>query len=178
MKKLLVSPHNDDEALFCAFTMLREKPLVLTVTDSFIQFERGDDITWMQRRQESKEAALILGCEVEFGGIRDTELTADSLRKLFAKYQDYDVVYAPAIQGGNWQHDMISNIAQEMFQNVILYTTYTKSKLHTTGSVEIVPTPEEIDLKNQALFCYQSQLRLPATRPHFNAVIDKSEWYV
>ncbi len=176
--KLFISPHNDDEALFGAFTLLREKPLVLIVTDSFIQFERGDDITWMQRRQESEEACLILGCEVEFGYIRDTELTADALRTLFRKYQGYHTVYAPAIQGGNWQHDMISNIAQEMFENVILYTTYTKSKLYTTGSVEIIPTPEEIDLKNQALFCYQSQLRLPATRPHFNAVIDKSEWYI
>jgi LmbE family N-acetylglucosaminyl deacetylase len=176
--KLLISPHNDDAELFAAFTMLREKPTVLTVTDSFIQFERGDDITWMQRRQESKEAALTLGCEVEFGGIPDTQLTADALRVLFRKYQGYETVYAPAIQGGNWQHDMISNVAQEMFQNVILYTTYTKSKLHTTGSVEIVPTAEEIDLKNQALFCYQSQLRLPATRPHFNAVIDKPEYYV
>jgi len=32
--KLLLSPHNDDECLFAAYTLMREKPLVIVVTDS------------------------------------------------------------------------------------------------------------------------------------------------
>jgi hypothetical protein len=43
--KVFLSPHHDDETLFGAFTLLRERPLVVIVTDSYVQFNRGDGIT-------------------------------------------------------------------------------------------------------------------------------------
>ena len=59
--KLFLSPHPDDETLFGAFTLMREKPLVVIITDSYIQQNRGENITPQQRFQESVNAMKILG---------------------------------------------------------------------------------------------------------------------
>lgn len=175
--KLAIVPHNDDESLFLAYTLLREKPLVVIVTDSYIQYERGDQITAEQRRNETREAMKILGCPVIFLGIKDTELTGDILENAL-RYFKADTVYAPAIQGGNGQHDIVGQVAKLLFDNVIQYTTYTRDVLWTQGSQEIIPTQAEIDLKNKALDCYKSQINLGSTAPHFTAVRGKSEYYV
>ena len=80
MKKILFAPHNDDEALFTSFICMREKPLVVIVTDSWKQFNRGEkDITAEVRRNESVEAMKILGCQVVFLGIPDNKLTRKAL---------------------------------------------------------------------------------------------------
>ena len=179
--KLFLSPHNDDESLFAAFTLLREKPLVLIITDSFIQPERGDrGCSALERRQESIAACKVLGCPIAFLGIKDTELTGESLAERLSpfKHLGFEKIYAPAIQGGNPQHDTIGKIAGEGFPSCIYYTTYTKTELWTKGTTEVIPTPEEKELKEKALWCYQSQIKLLATRPHFEAVIDKSEWLI
>jgi len=175
--KILLSPHNDDESLFASYTIMREKPLVIIVTDSYIQYERGDQITAEQRRNETREAMAILGSPVIFLGIKDIELTGDKLEEVL-KYFKADTVYAPAIQGGNGQHDIVGQVAKLVFPNVIQYTTYTKTELWTTGSVEIKPTQSEIDLKNKALDCYVSQINLGSTAPHFKAVRNRSEFFV
>lgn len=174
---LFIAPHNDDEALFGAFTLMREKPLVLLVTDSWIQFNRGDNITWLERRNETIQAMKLLGCPVVFGALRDDQLTEQQLRELFDCFQGFNKVYAPAKQGGNAQHDLISDMAAGVFPNVTEYTTYTPTELYTTGKTEIIPTEQELGLKQQALQCYKSQLSSGATRPHFTAVLGKSEWY-
>lgn len=180
--KLFISPHNDDESLFGAFTLIREKPLVVVVTDSFIQPNRGDiSCDAHTRRQESIAACKIFGCPIAFLGIKDTELTSSNLSSRLEDFKNlgFEGVYAPAIQGGNPQHDLIGKIANQIFNNVIYYTTYTKTELWTKGEIEVVPTPEEIELKEKALWCYQSQIKLPATRPHFEAVLGgKSEWLI
>lgn len=176
-QKLALVPHNDDDSLFLAYTIMREKPLVVICTDSYIQYERGDQITAEQRRNETREAMKILGCQVIFLGIKDTELTGDILENAL-KYFKADVVYAPAVQGGNGQHDIVGQVSKLVFPNVIQYTTYTRDVLWTQGSKEIVPTQAEIDLKNQALDCYRSQINLGSTRPHFDAVRNRSEFYV
>lgn len=175
-QKLAIVPHNDDESLFLAYTLLREKPLVIIVTDGYIQGERGDDITAEQRREETRAAMKILGCQPVFLGIKDTELTPELLENVL-KYIKADVVYAPAIQAGNAQHNLVGQVANSMFDNVIHYMTYTRTELWTTGKTEIIPTQEEMDLKNKALDCYKSQINLPATAPHFEAVRGRSEHY-
>jgi hypothetical protein len=72
---------------------------------------------------------------------------------------------------------MVARAAVQVFgDKVRQYTTYTRTELYTRGRVEIVPTAEELDLKNRALECYVSQLRI--NRPHFDAVRGKSEWLV
>lgn len=178
---LFLSPHNDDETLFGAFTLLRDKPLVVVITDGWIQYNRGDlGCHADTRREETIRAMEILGCPVAFLGIKDTELTEELLIQRLAQFKHlgFERIYAPAIQGGNPQHDLIGKVAGQSFTNVVYYTTYTRTELWTKGSVEIIPTLEEKELKEKALWCYQSQIKLPATRPHFEAVIDKSEWLI
>lgn len=175
--KILLAPHNDDEALFAAYTCIRENPLIVIATDSYVQQKRGDNISADQRRKESKSAADILSCDVVFLGIPDDEITHETLFKELLPYTTLaSEVYAPARQGGHRHHDLCSMVAQEIHENVTFYTTYTKEELWTKGDVEVRPTHEEIELKNRALDCYKSQLRI--NRAHFDAVRGKSEWLI
>jgi LmbE family N-acetylglucosaminyl deacetylase len=180
MMRLFISIHNDDEVLYGAYSLLREKPLVLIVTDSWIQPLRGDvGCSAEERRQETINAMAILKCPVAFLGIKDTELTEELLTERLKPFVgNWEEVYAPAIQGGNPQHDIVGRVAQKLFTNVRYYTTYTKTELWTKGEREVIPTEEEKVLKTRALNCYKSQIMLPSTRPHFLAVIGKSEWLI
>lgn len=177
MSSLAIIPHNDDESLFLAYTLMRQKPVVLVVTDSYIQWKRGDPITMTTRRNETLAAMKLLGCPVVWGEIHDDEISEGHVHNLLQRFKNFDIIYAPAVQGGNAHHDLIGEVASRL-PNVIEYTTYTKEELWTTGQFEVIPTPEEMVLKNQALDCYQSQIRLPATAPHFAAVRNKSEWLI
>lgn len=174
---IFLAPHNDDESLFGAFTLMREKPLVIIVTDSYIQPERGEvGCDAETRRQETIEAMKIAGCPVVFLGIKDTELTVDLLFMRLKSFHP-ETVYAPATQGGNLQHDIVGRVAKKLFgAKCKFYTTYTKTDLHTTGTIEVKPTQEEVRKKFFMLGCYKSQLALKSTRPHLEAVLDKSEW--
>jgi LmbE family N-acetylglucosaminyl deacetylase len=176
--KILLSPHNDDETLFAAYTLIRHRPRVIIVTDSYIQFNRGDNITAEQRREETMQAMEILGCPVEFWGLRDDKLSATEIVHKCKQIGPQNEVFAPAVQGGNPQHDLVGQLAQKIFPKFTLYTTYTRTELWTRGTREIVPTENEKELKLKALACYQSQINLLATRHHFEAVMDKSEWYL
>jgi len=178
MSSVIISPHNDDESLFAAYTCIRERPLIVVVTDSYIQPNRGDrGCSAQERFEETCRAGSIMGCPVISLGLRDDTLDVELVQRALSKIRGFGTVYAPAIQGGNWQHDLIGKCALEVFgEGVRQYTTYTKTELWTKGNIEIVPTEEEKAIKNKALACYQSQLNLNSTRPHFIAVINKSEW--
>jgi len=55
--KLLIDVHGDDGALFAAWTIIRERPAVLVVYDSYVQSNRGVmGCGSMTRREETKEA--------------------------------------------------------------------------------------------------------------------------
>lgn len=177
---LFISPHNDDETLFGAFTLMREKPLVLMMTDSYIQPNRGEKgCSARERREETLAALKLIGCPVVFAGLRDDALDTNSILGILSSFDGFEKVYAPAVQGGNPQHDMIGEMARQVFYDkLVFYTTYSKEELWTKGDIEVVPTLEELGLKNRMLECYTSQLYLPATRPHFLAIKDKSEWLI
>jgi LmbE family N-acetylglucosaminyl deacetylase len=174
---IFLAPHNDDETLFGAFTLMRVKPLVIIVTDSYIQPERGDvGCTAEIRRQETIEAMKIAECPVLFLGIKDTELTEEVIRERL-QYFNPEQIYVPAIQGGNAHHDLVGKVAMDLFgKKCERYTTYTKTELYTTGNYEVKPTPVELEKKDRMMDCYNSQWELPSTLPHFKAVIGKSEW--
>lgn len=182
--KVFISPHQDDETLFGAFTLLREKPLVVTCLDSYIQPNRGEvGCSSEERAAETAEACKALGCEVVRLGIRDDLDTGkmaieliEALMKIRAQYEPSGV-YAPQPfmwDEGNNHHTLVGVAAQSVFKRVRLYTTYRKTALYTTGDIEIVPTPEELEMKAKALDCYKSQLRI--NKAHFEAVKGKSEW--
>jgi LmbE family N-acetylglucosaminyl deacetylase len=178
MHRLLLSPHSDDATLFASYTLLREKPLVCTITDSYIQLNRGEDITPLQRWIEDVEAMKILGCPIIRLGIRDDFLNENMVRSGLLQFENFDEVYAPAIMGGNFQHDLVGMIATEIWGDKCKhYTTYTKVAPHTKGNIEIVPTIEEIELKNKALDCYKTQIG-NTNKIYFEENKEKSEWFI
>jgi LmbE family N-acetylglucosaminyl deacetylase len=177
--KLLLSPHNDDECLFAAYTLMREKPLVIIVTDSDAQLTEWG-ITAHQRREESRRACELMGVPVVFLGLKDGTLEQhkpDLRRRLepFAS-QSWTYVYAPAFQGGHQDHDALGEVASSMFSPVSYYATYAQGEFFTPVGREIEPTQEEVDRKNRALDCYPSQIRLPQNKRHFDAVPDQSTY--
>ena len=182
MKSIAFFPHADDSGLFMAYTVMREKPLCVLVTDSYIQPNRGEKGCDAETRwNEEKKVMEILGAPVIRLGIRDYELDYQFLGNFLMKsLGNFDVVYCPAIQGGNPHHDIISRACQAIFKDKCkLYSTYKKGEWFSKGDEEIVPTEEEYELKKKALAEYKSQLNLASTAPHFQASIDaKSEWFV
>lgn len=181
-KSILFAPHPDDEALFAAYTIMREKPLVVIVTDAYIQSNRGEigcdaDTRW----QETMRAMEILGSPVIRLGIKDFELDYHQFGAFLAKsLSGFEKIYVPALQEGNYHHDIVNRAARAVFgDRCVEYSTYSKGEFFTKGNKEVVPTEEEFDTKKRALNCYSSQLNLPSTKPHFDAAIDaRSEWLV
>ena len=174
--KLLLAPHNDDECLFAAYTLMREKPLVIVVTDS----DLAEGVTAHQRREESKRACELLGVPVAFLGLKDgtlEQLKGDLRLRLepFAS-QSWSQVYAPAIQGGHKDHDALGEVVSTMFSTVGYYATYAAGELFSPAGREIKPTPEEVERKNKALDCYPSQIRLARAQSRFDVVRGRSEY--
>jgi len=179
--KVWLAPHNDDEALFGAFTIMREKPLVVIVTDSYIQYSRGDGITAKQRRLETKRAMKKLGVEIYFLGIPDDNLTkgilVDVLNAAPEKIRKAKVVFAPMIEGGNRIHDIVGKVANEMFSNVLHYSTYTKARPYPMGDIEVKSTQRERNLKNEILEEYHTQKTHKYNEIHFQMARNRSEYF-
>ncbi len=177
---IFLAPHQDDESLFGAYTLMRHKPLVISITDSWIQPDRGGlyaGCTAYTRQQETIAAMKLAGCPVVFLGIPDKELREERLRERL-QFFNPETIYIPALQGGNAQHDLVNKVALELFgrNRCEQYSTYSKTQLYIPEGYEIKPTQIEMELKNKMLDCYTSQINLPSTAPHFAAVRGKSEW--
>ena len=182
-RSLFIAPHPDDETLFGAFTLMREKPLVVIVTDSYVQHNRGENITPQQRFQESVNAMKILGCPIVRLGIRDDIVNEFAVMEELAKFKNFEKVYAPALQGGNSCHDIVALASEKVFKShpeveFIQYSTYKKGEWRSPASRENWGSDEEIALKHKALACYISQIELPATKPHFDAVGGGPEYFI
>jgi LmbE family N-acetylglucosaminyl deacetylase len=147
MTNLLLSAHCDDEALFCG-SILKLKPLVVIVCDGTTHLKFG--VTPEDRKNESLEAMGKLGIKVKFLGFKEKELNSEDLMKAFEKLKKYnpETVYAPALEGGHEDHDLVST-SSCVFDNVKYYQTYTKEKITGTDKA-----PKEI------LDCYKSQIRI------------------
>lgn len=190
--KLFVSPHNDDEVLFGAFTLMTERPYVAVVYDSYVQHERelkGCD--WESRRRETIEACSVLGIprdHVLFLGFPDNkaELPGVIARRLsvlnvltgFA-LSEFTTVYAPMEYApkGNQQHNKVYAACQLAFKTsgstqLQYYHTYTSAGKVTTGvrvpiPVETQGSASAVELKLRAMLKYKSQLALWSTQDHF-----------
>jgi hypothetical protein len=180
MKSIFIAPHNDDEALFGAIILQRYKPLVVVVTDSFIQYERGQtEITAHRRRDETRAACEVLGVGVKFLGMADDCIEGiDSLYSPFLaiwRLGEIGTVFIPALQGGNRHHDLIGYCKRWKRIDWIQYSTYTADQNYTPvpGFIELVPSIEEAALKQRALQCYTSQ----HWQSHFKEINGStSEW--
>jgi LmbE family N-acetylglucosaminyl deacetylase len=167
--KLFLSPHNDDETLFGAFTILRERPMVVVCLDSYVQVNRGSqNCNADARRLETIAAMKILNPDRPpvFLGFRDDSIYSLELEDALKQFGQPEMVYAPAIEtGGHEQHNLIGALARRVFKNGQHYMTYTKAGKSTGRPVPY--EPEWPLLKLRALACYQSQITHPANAEHF-----------
>ncbi len=183
--KLFLSPHNDDETLFGAFTIQREKPLVAVLFDSYVQAARGNPVTWRQRRQESREAVHLLSGKLPaFLELRDSEPStpqeiASHIAIAFGE-GNFDHVFAPSIEpNGHEQHNAVGRAADILWPGrVTHYLTYTRDKGKSTSDHRVpVESGEWIRRKLRALACYESQIDIErlGCREHF--MRDLAEYY-
>lgn len=177
--KLFVSPHNDDAVLFGAFTLQREKPLVLTVFDSAVQFQRGHvECAAHRRRGEDIDAMKILGCQIQFAGVFDDIATRELVARALRCWHPTEV-WLPAVllQVGNEQHNLVGQIGSEVYAGAKIhrYLTYTQyGKCVTTARVPC--TGLMVRKKLQALACYQSQLEIDALGCWQHFIRDQNEY--
>lgn len=179
---LILEPHNDDCALFCAFTALREQAHIVTCLRSFRQAQAG--VMYFEREWESAEAAGELGCTWEQWSIPDTKPDemmraelADALRPELDRV-DWQHVYAPApIDGGHEHHNAVGEVAAELVgaDRLTFYTTYRRGEGRTVGRPVTVDDPTWIAAKLRALACFPSQHANAGTRPWF--MCELTEWY-
>lgn len=184
--KLFLSPHNDDETLFGAFTLLREKPLVVFIFDG----TRQEGVTAELRRNESRTACRILGVQCVFLGLPDTispVLLPRAFREAWSRVilppdlagELVPHVYAPAYaEGGNAQHNLVHDSVLKWFPsaNTTYYTTYLKHEKQRSKVGVPIENGDWVARKLNAMACYQSQIRLLSTQPHF--LRDLYEYYV
>lgn len=155
MSSVFLAPHHDDETLFGAFTLLREKPLVVVVYDG-----------GPEREAETEAAMEIIGCTVEHWRLpRDIGVEALTERIDGA----FDRIFAPMWEAdGQPQHNTVSNAAanHRAWPHITWYATYTPAGKTVTAN-EVPFEREWIGLKLRALACYPSQFCHPSHAPHF-----------
>jgi LmbE family N-acetylglucosaminyl deacetylase len=178
--KLLLSPHNDDAALFAAFTVLRERPLVLTIFDSHVQAARGTGVTMLQRREEDAAAMSVLGAPVMFLGVSDADPNAGTIERMLREFFNQpEMVYAPAFEAnGHAHHNLVAEIASRLFRSVTGYMTYTPAGKSRSAREVTIERGEWITAKLKALACYGSQHEVNpriGCWPHFTR--DLTEYY-
>ena len=168
--KVFISPHNDDEVLFGAYIIMKEKPPVIICTDSYSQ---KDNL--LIRRNETREAMDLLGVEVFFLGIPDVLDDLTFKRVLKIKLERLGItgkVYAPNTDCSNIQHKIVGEVAKELF-DTITYDTY-KNSWGATGIGEKVEyTPAMKKLKVEAMLLYRSQIERERTVKHFERASDE-----
>ena len=174
MTALLLAPHQDDESLFCAYTVLRHRPHVVTCFASHVQASRGgpDDDT---RNLETMRATVVLGAPSwQKLPVRDdapdSEMLASLLREIDAD-QEWTVVFAPAVElGGHDQHNLVGHLAEEVFGRERLqpYLTYVRGQGRSRSANEVPFEPHWPALKMRAMAEYSSQINLPDCRPWFS----------
>jgi len=176
---VFLSPHNDDETLFGSFTLLRERPRVITVLRSYVQEERGTGVTYQEREAENAAALEVLGIgDWEQWTYPDDDPPWREIRERLASV-DAGRVYAPAIERrGHAHHNAIGGLASALWPGKITYyTTYTTWG-RTKRGYKVPWEHEWVLLKLRALSCYRSQILVPGTLTTHHFLEAQSEYYL
>lgn len=179
--KLFLAPHNDDETLFGAFTLMRHDPRVVVVLRSFVEETWDGGPTWEERETETHEALSVLGMTDCWDQLhaRDDDPDWDWVAStLTVMYEDVEHVWAPAIEeGGHAHHNAVGAIVSVVFpaDRVTYYLTYTHRRGRSIGGYKVPHDEKMMRLKEQALAKYASQIRLPQTRMQFDT--EQCEYY-
>ncbi len=179
---LFLAPHNDDESLFGAFTILRFSPDVATV---FKSAKQSPAVTADERELETAIALEALGDPRWMQWpILDTTPAAQARKAvqsiLETQRTTYAHVFAPApIVGGHEQHSLVGDVALKVFgdERVTLYHTYRRGEGRTTSPWEVPFEPSWPMGKLLALAAYGSQIAHPATAPWFLELLPMREYY-
>lgn len=180
MSNLFISPHNDDETLFGAFTLCREAAdiQVVVMFDGYVQATRGEPVTWEERRAETVAALKELGVVKPpiFAAFGDDAINWNHVHnyvRCFSRsLQPSDIAYIPLCEyNGHEQHNRLSEICTTHFNaqaevRIQQYTTYTTMG-RSIGSIRIHPQPDWVIRKLRALACYKSQITVENCREHF-----------
>lgn len=170
---VFLAPHNDDETLFGAYSILRHRPQVIVVLRSFVEATWDPPgPTYEVRELETFAACEILGVSVAQWEFRDDApdwpVVEQSLRSLRDTH-----AFAPWPEpGGHAHHNEIAAIARRVFPKVTWYTTYTHARGRTLGE-RVEPEPGWPEIKRRALACYPSQAGHPRTAGGFRWPIDE-----
>lgn len=175
MRSILIQPHDDDAVLFACWTLLRHKPLVVTVFDSYVQPARGiSGTSATERAEETNRACLILGVDNVRLGFRDDDSTIQpfQVKQAIKKLGQSGHIIAPIFEhGGHAQHNLVALAVGDRMNDCVRYYSYTVRGKSTSAN-EVPFDPEWVALKLRALAEFKSQFQ-PATGclPHF---IDRS----
>lgn len=167
---LFLSPHNDDEALFGAYSCLRYKPLVLVCLRSGVEESWNPPVHYETRELESWASCAVLGCEYK-QLLHDERHPDWNALRYDLGYFDPALVFAPLPEplAGHPHHDAIGRMAGELWPDrVRYYATYTSNGKTTRGDI-VQPEPGWEELKRDALACYTSQRTHPNTQAAFNS---------
>lgn len=157
---VLFAPHNDDEALFAAFSILRYRPRVFVCYPS-----RGDYGDPVERSRESGAALAILGAG------RPTQWQGgDLVAQMRAVDRELGptLVLAPSPRASHPDHVAVAEAAATVFgDRVRRFHTYDSAGKVRDGS--LVPhEPGWAALKARALACYRTQIDHPRARVFFD----------
>lgn len=174
MTDLFLSPHNDDETLFGAFTIIREKPMVIVCLKSQVQDDRHG-IKANVREMETTGALWWLGQpswkQLQTRDSEPAKRIIDGLADDFAdldRVHAPDRVWAPDIEyGGHEQHNLVGRAARDTWGDKVQpYLTYRRGSMRSRGT-EVPFEPKWAWQKLRALCCYQTQVELENTMPWF-----------
>ncbi len=189
-----ISPHDDDHALFGAFTCLRERPVLVVVFDSYVQEQRGLLVTAEYRASETAKAAALLGCHrvIRLGfSDADDHVRPGDIRAAFISQASAlsgpAPVFAPAWHAlGHRQHNLVaeafgmsSPAPRPDAPVTAYYATYTSAGKVTTDRPVPIRDGSWIGAKLRALACYDSQHSLDPRMgcwPHF--LREQNEYYI
>jgi LmbE family N-acetylglucosaminyl deacetylase len=172
MTDLWLSPHNDDETLFGAFTIIREKPMVIVCLKSQVQEDRYG-IKANVREMETTGALWWLG-NPSWQQLLTLDTDPQAPAKLLDDFASLDLIHAPERvwapayeENGHEQHNVVSYAANGVFgDRVQPYLTYKRGSMRSRGT-EVPFEPKWAWQKLRALACYQSQVELENTMPWF-----------
>jgi LmbE family N-acetylglucosaminyl deacetylase len=188
VRVVLFEPHYDDAVLFASYTLLRERPLVLTVYGHMCVQEHKHGIRSDQRRTETTHALSTLGSSHDWWQIPENATyekspdSRDEIVKAMASLEWPDppeTVWAPMPEeeNGHSQHDAVGHAAVTVFgDRVRFYATYRRGSGRTRTMKETRPEPDWPAMKFNAMAYYRSQINLPDCQPWFAAADMLREW--
>ena len=164
---IYLSPHNDDEALWGAYTCLRYRPRVIVVLRSHVEAGWSPPVHYETREAETAAACRVLGCDYEQWAYPDNDPPWEQIRAQLAQLTP-GRVWAPLVEdGGHPHHNAIGSLAGLLWEQTRYYATYTHARGKTTTGKLVVPRIGWEQRKRDAMACYQSQASHPQTYPGF-----------